>query len=74
MNIEDRYSAIESAIRDVEAAMDELKGTDMDDAILTLKDVKWDLEQEYKKLDEQLAAQEADELAYMNREYERSVL
>lgn len=72
MDIEDRYSAIESAISDIEAAMDELKDTDMDDAILTLKDVKWDLEQEYKKLDEQLAAQEADELAYMNREYERS--
>lgn len=73
MDIEDRYSAIEAAISDIEAAMNELKGVDMDDAILTLKDVKWDLEQEYKALDEQLAAKEAAELAYMNREYERSV-
>lgn len=73
MDIEDRYSAIEEAIREIEAAIDELKGTDMDDAIQTLKDVKWDLDQEYKVLDEQLAAKEEAELAYMNREYERSV-
>ncbi len=70
---EDRYASIEEAIRHVEMALDDLKGTDEDDAIATLKDVKWDLDHKLKELGELLDAEEEANLRYMNREYERSV-
>ncbi len=74
MDNEDRYAQIEAALLGVETAIDELKDADMDDAVLTLQDVKWDLDHKLKELGELLDAEEDANLAAMNREYERSVL
>lgn len=74
MENEDRYAQIKAALHGVETAIDELNDADMDDAVLTLQDVKWDLDHKLKELGALLDAEEEANLAALNREYERSVL
>ena len=74
MDNEARYASIEEAIRHIEATIDDLNGTDEDDAVAALQDVKWDLDHKLKELGALLDAEEEANLAALNREYERSVL
>ena len=74
MDNEDRYAQIDSALLGITVALEELEDTGMDDAMAHIQEAKEQLERELKKLDEQLEAEDAANLAVMNREYERSVL
>ena len=74
MDNEDRYAQIDSALLGITVALEELEDTGMDDAMAHIQEAKEQLERELKKLDEQLEAEDAANLAAMNREYERSVL
>lgn len=74
MENEDRYAQIDSALLGITVALEELEDTGMDDAMAHIQEAKEQLERELKKLDEQLEAEDAANLAAMNREYERSVL
>ncbi|MBR3503841.1 MAG: hypothetical protein IKO07_06305 [Clostridia bacterium] len=74
MDNEDRYAQIESALLGVTLALEGLVGTDMDDAVASLREAKERLEHELERLDKLLEAEDAANLAAMNREYERSVL
>lgn len=74
MNNEDRYAQIESALLGITLALEGLVGTDMDDAMASIQEAKEQLEHELERLDKLLEAEDAANLAAMNREYERSVL
>lgn len=74
MDNENRYAQIESALLGVTLAMEGLVGTDMDDAMASLQEAKEQLEHELERLDKLLEAEDAANLAAMNRDYERSVL
>ena len=74
MDNENRYAQIESALLGVTLAMEGLVGTDMDDAMASLQEAKEQLEHELERLDKLLEAEDAANLATMNRDYERSVL
>lgn len=74
MDNEDRYAQIESALLGVTLALEGLVGTDMDDAMASLQEAREQLEHELERLDKLLEAEDAANLAAMNREYERSVL
>ena len=74
MDNEVRYVQIEAALLGITVALEELEDTGMDDAMAAIRYGKEQLERELKKLDELLAAEEAANLAEMNRAYERSVL
>ena len=74
MDNEVRYVQIEAALLGIKTALAELESTGMDDAMAALRDAEDQLECELKRLDELLAAEEAANLAEMNRAYEHSVL
>ena len=74
MDNEDRYAQIESALLGITLALEGLVGTDMDDAMASIQEAKEQLEHELERLDKLLEAEDAANLAAMNREYERSVL
>ena len=74
MDNEDRYAQIEAALLGIKLAIEELEGTDMDDAMASLQEAKEQLEHELDRLDKLLEAEEAANMAAMNREYEHSVL
>ena len=74
MDNEDRYAQIDAALLGVTLSMEELEDTGMDDAMANLQEAKAQLERELKRLDDLLAAEEAANLAAMNREYERNAL
>ena len=74
MDDENRYDQIDSALLGVTLALEGLEDTGMDDAMASLRDAKDQLERELARLDMQLAAEEAANIAALNREYERNAL
>ena len=74
MDDENRYDQIDSALLGVTLALEGLEDTGMDDAMVSLRDAKDQLERELARLDMQLAAEEAASIAALNREYERNAL
>lgn len=74
MDDENRYDQIDSALLGVTLALEGLEDTGMDDAMASLRDAKDRLERELARLDMQLAAEEAANIAALNREYERNAL
>ena len=70
-DLDDEYSAIDEAIRHLELALDDLDDSDEDDAVAALNEVHWNLQHKLKELGVELDKRDDEELALMNREYER---
>lgn len=74
---EDLAPALEDTITSMRRAIDEIQGSDsdyVDDVVDTLNDLIHDLQLELSECNEILDREAREELDYMNREYERSVI
>ena len=71
VDLDCQYGAIDEAIRHLELAIDDLDDSDEDDAVAALNEVHWNLQRKLKELGIELDKRDDEELALMNREYER---
>ena len=71
MNLQDRYDELDNLISSLDSMIDELTDKNY---IEQLELIKFEAQNEFEEVSEQLSAEQEKEYAEMNYQYERSVI